>query len=111
MKLWTKLLVPVLMLGLVGIADAKGKHSKGITGKIVSIDGTTVTIQPKGKKGAVADPIKVTTDASTTVEIDSAPNMKVTDLQTGEKVVVTGGTSGPATDIKATTKKHKKKNK
>jgi hypothetical protein len=114
MKIWAKLLVPVLILGLVCIADAKGKkNTSGLTGKIVSVsgDGKSITIKPRGKKGAVADPIKIQTDGTTTVEIDGVGMKKVSDLQAGEKVIVQGGTAGPATDIQATSHKGKGKGK
>jgi hypothetical protein len=117
MKLWTKLLIPVLAIGLVGglvgIVDAKGnKNNTGIKGKIVSVTGNgKITIMTHGKKGTGGQTMTITTDVNTTVEVDGMAGKAVRDLSSGQKVVIQGGTTGPATDIQATSKhKGKRKN-
>jgi hypothetical protein len=111
MKFWTKLLVPVLVLSLVGVAEAKAakgekkaKH-EGVAGKLVSVSDGTLTISHGGKK-AGAKEVTVKTDASTKVTIDGVSGKAVSDLKPGEKVVVSPAT-GTATEIKATSPKAK----
>jgi hypothetical protein len=106
MKWWTKLMIPMLVVGLVGIADAKGKNG-GLRGKIVSIEGNAITIS-KGKKNGGQNTI-IHTTATTSITIDGASGKAVTDLQVGERVTVTPY-AGTATQIVATTKHKKKKN-
>jgi hypothetical protein len=102
MKLTFKILVAMLILGLAGVAQAKGqKNQSGIKGKIVGVSLNSITITEKGIAGQVT--IKV--DANTTIEVDGVSGKKVTDLQAGERVIIQGGTDGPATDISA--KSHK----
>ena len=112
MRWLTKLLLPVLVLGVVGVADAKGKKD-GLAGKIVSVTTNSITIQTRHKKGAAGgaaavETVTVQTDASTLVTIDGVAGKSVRDLQAGERVRVTPST-GTATLIEATTKKHHKK--
>jgi hypothetical protein len=115
MKFWTMLLVPALVLAMVGVAEAKGKHASSttghkhatkaphISGKIVSVatDGTSIVIKEGKKKGG--QEVTVTTDASTKVTIDKVKGKAVTDLTPGMHVKVTP-TTGTATKIKAHTK-------
>ena len=100
-----KLMIPVLILGMVGIADAKGKKS-GLKGKITIINGKDITIS-KGKKNGGQTTL-IHTTATTSITIDGVGGKAVTDLQVGEKVVVTPA-GGTATQIIATTKHKKKK--
>lgn len=115
MKFWTKLLVPVLALSLVGVAEAKDAAAKGakgakkgkkdtVAGKILSVSGATVTVSTGGKK-AGAKEVSITTDDKTAITIDGTAS-KVADLKPGEKVVVSPAT-GTATEIKATSAKAK----
>lgn len=98
MKPTFKMLVAMLVVGLAGFAQAKGhKSHSGIKGKIVGVSLHSITITEKGNEGQVT--IKV--DANTTVEVDGVSGKKVTDLQAGERVIIQGGTDGPATDISA----------
>lgn len=104
----------VLLLCFASIAGAKGKKHQdagGISGKLVGVSPSMIFIQQKGEavSGGPAAQIKIKVDANTTVEIDGVPGKKVTDLQAGERVVVQGGTDGPATDIQATTHKRNHK--
>jgi hypothetical protein len=113
MKFWMKVLVPVLVLGLVGIADAKGKKGAkepAIMGKIVSVagDGSSIVVK-EGKKQGGAD-VTVPTAASTKVTIDGAAGKAVSDLKAGEKVSVKSK-AGTAKSIKAKTPKAKKHHK
>lgn len=112
MKRWTMLLVPVLVMGLVGLAQAKGAgkkdHGGAVKGKIVSIaaDGSSITISHGHKAKAVE--VKVPVNGSTKVEIDGV-SKSLNDLHTGSKVVVTrSGVDAPATDIRVDTQ-HKGK--
>jgi len=119
MKFWTKVLIPVMVLGLVGIADAKGKKAgkePAIKGKIVSValDGSSIVVK-KGKKQGGGS-VTVPTASSTKVTIDGTAGKAVTDLKAGEKVKAKskGGTvksikakSGKSKSGK--TKKHHKK--
>jgi hypothetical protein len=112
MAFWAKLFIPVIILGLVGVADAKGKKGKGgLTGKIVSVSGNKIVIQSKGKKSAGTQPITIQTDMTTTVEIDGVPGKKVSELHAGERVIITGDPSAVVSDIKATSGKSKGKKK
>jgi len=114
MKFWTKLLVPVLALSLIGVADAAGgkgakgakkaKH-EGVAGKVVSVSSDGIITITHGGKKAGATKVEVKTDDKTAVTIDGTAG-KVSDLKPGEKVVVTP-TTGTATEIKATKAKGK----
>ncbi len=117
MSMWTKILVPVLMLGLVGVAEAKGnkggqKKDKPLVGAVVSVadDGNSVVV--KAGKKATATETTVQTSISTAVEIDGVKGKAVKDLSVGDKVKVTPST-GLAVEIKATHAKgkHEKKGK
>ena len=103
------LLVPVLVLSFATVAGAKGKKhqqsdSGGVSGKLVGVSPSMIIIQQKGDGSSSGSPHQVTikVDSNTTVEIDGASGKRVIDLQAGERVVVQGGTDGPATDIQAT---------
>ena len=110
MTRWTKWLVPVLVVAMVGVADAKGakgagKHKKGggLKGKITAVaaDGSSITVHTgKKKNGAGQDVTIATTKPNLKIEIDGQKGKSVRDLAVGEKVVV-NPLSGPATDIKA----------
>jgi hypothetical protein len=110
------LMIPVLVLSLATVAGAKGKKhqdSGGLSGKVVGVSPSMIIIQQKGDDSTGGSPhqIKVSVDASTTIEIDGVSGKRATDLQAGEHVVIQGGVDGPATDIQATKGKghhHKK---
>lgn len=113
MRLWTLLLMPVLVLALAAGAEAKkNKQNAGLKGKIVSVSGKgTLMISTKGGKGAAAKQLTIHTDATTTIEVDGVSGKSVTDLHAGEKVVITGDPTGIVSDIQATShkgKRHKK---
>jgi len=118
MKVWMMMLVGVLMLGLVGVAEAKGhKNHSGATqkqthvcGKIVSVatDGSSIVIQTGKKSGG--QQVTVQTEPATIVTIDKVTGKKVTDLTAGLHVKVTPAT-GVAQTIKAHTHKKHNKNK
>ena len=113
MRFWTKVLVPVLVLGLVGIADAKGKKGAkepAIKGKIVSVakDGSSIVVKEGKKQGGTN--VTVPTGASTKVTIDGTAGKTVSDLVKGEKVKVKSK-GGTAKLIKAKTAKAKKHHK
>jgi hypothetical protein len=109
MRWWNKLLIPVLALGLVGIADAKGKKGgDALVGKIVSVSTDSITITSGKKKAGDQKTITVQTTATTSITIDGVGGKSIKDLQAGEHVRVTPST-GNATEIQATTKHHKKK--
>jgi hypothetical protein len=99
----------VLLLSFASMAGAKGKKQEdagGVSGKLVGVSPSMIFIQQKGDTASgTPTQVKIKVDANTTVEIDGVPGKKVTDLQVGERVVVQGGTDGPATDIQATTHK------
>jgi ribosomal protein L6P/L9E len=102
------LLAAVAILGLAGFAmAAKGnrgnKAPAGLTGKVVSVTGTDVTI--KTKTGDVV----VKTDEKTAVTIDGVEGKKVGDLTAGLSVIVTREGDKPATKIVAKTATTRKK--
>lgn len=104
-----KWLVPVLILGMVAVADAKknNQNNGGIKGKIVSVSKNYIIIQTGKKNGGQQTTIH--TSPNTTVEINKQGNHAVSDLQAGEHVVVQEDQNGVATDIQATGKhKHHK---
>src|ERR1700722_19905628 len=103
MKFWTKVLIPVLVLGLVGIADAKGKKGAkepAVKGKIVSVaaNGTSIVVK-QGTKNSGSDGPRPTA-SSTKVTIDGTAGKAVSDLKAGEKVKVKSK-GGVAKTIKA----------
>ncbi len=121
MKFWKQLLIPVMVLGLAGVVEAKGTKGAGkgaakepaVKGKIVSIaaDGTSIVVKTGKKNGG--EETTVTTNANTNVEIDGVKGKAVMDLEVGEVVNVKSA-SGAASEIKAHKGKHgegKKKSK
>jgi hypothetical protein len=84
-------------------ADKAAKKDKGLTGVVVSVQGSSLKIKSKGKEGTE---LTVATDDKTVVEIDGKAG-KLADLAAGQKVVITPAT-GTATKIAATTKGKKK---
>lgn len=109
MRWLNKLLIPILVLGMVGIADAKGKKGgNALVGKIVSVGADSITISTGKKKAGDQKNVTVQTTASTTITIDGVGGKSLKDLQAGEHVRITPST-GNATEIQATTKHHKKK--
>lgn len=75
MKLWTNLLVALLVVGLAGVAMAKkAPGDKPVVGAVVSVaeDGKSVVVSVKGKNGAadtektiaVGDKVAVTVDGA-----------------------------------------------
>jgi hypothetical protein len=117
MKLFTKFLVPMLVLGLVSAADA-GKNKKkghaGLAGTIAGISGDNLSISAgHGKKNKGGQSVTVSTNANTAVSIDGIAGKSVKDLAPGEKVKV-NPKGGLATSIIAThsqSHKHKHKHK
>jgi hypothetical protein len=113
MRWWTKLLIPVLMLGLVGIADAKGTkktHVKHMKGKIVSISGTDVVVAPHHKKKSAGKTATIHTSAQTKITIHGVSGKAVADLKAGEKVSITHSHHN-ASKITVAKKKHHHKKK
>ena len=107
MKFWKLLIVPVLVLGLAGMVEAKGTKGTGksaqepaIKGKIVSIaaDGTSIVVKSGKKQGG--EETTVQTAATTNVEIDGVKGKTVTDLAVGESVSIKSS-GGTASEIKA----------
>ena len=100
MKTWSTILAVMIALMLsVSIAEAAKaakSSAKATPGTIAKIDGATLTITPRAKKGstdaAPAD-ITVTTDDKTTVTINGETKA-VSDLKVGDKVRVTLGEDG-----------------
>ena len=64
-----------------------GSGFEPVTGTVTAVDGTTVTMTTTG-----GTTVKVTTSSTTAVEVDKT--ITVSQLKTGEQVVVTGTTSG-----------------
>ena len=95
----TKALALVLVLGLVGIAQAKDKPLKG---KISSVAADGLSFQITTHKDPT--PVTVTADTSTTVSIDGVAGKKISDLTAGLYVTVTPST-GTALTVEAFTKK------
>jgi hypothetical protein len=110
MKLCTKLfavLAIVAMVSAVNAADDKGAPPAKTTtlkGKVVKVDGKSVVVST-GKKSAPKE-VTVATDDKTVVTIEGK-DAKLSDLQPGQKVVITPDT-GTATKIEVPTPKAKK---
>ncbi len=95
MKTWSAILAVMIALMLsVNIAEA-AKAAKPTPGTISKIDGNTLTITPRAKKGTTETPadVTVTTDDKTTVTINGETKA-VSDLKVGDKVRVTLGEDG-----------------
>lgn len=106
MKL-VNLLVAALILCVAGAViaqDAPTTKPKRdmIGGKIVKVDGATVTIKTRARGGAEGKEVAVTTDDKTVVTLDGK-EAKVADLKADMFVRVSPAT-GTATKIVATTK-------
>ena len=101
MKTWSIVLAMVMALVLsAGIAEA-AKGAKPLSGTISKIDGATLTITPRAKKGSTETPadVTVTTTDSTKVTI-KGETKAVSDLAVGMRVRVTLDEDGKtATDI------------
>ena len=124
MKAWMLALSFVAVLGMTGLADAKGKNGKGgIRGKIESVTGNsfTITVGKHGKKNAAAadaaaaaaapKSMTVKFDDKTTITVNGAAG-KIDASMVGKRVSVIGGTTGDtitATQITVTDGHHKKK--
>lgn len=102
--------VPTLVLGVAAFAGAKGnnQNNTGLKGKIVGVSVHSIMIQvaspassSNGNGSSQTQQITIQTSASTTVEIDKQSNMKVSDLQAGEMVIIQQDANGVATDIQA----------
>ena len=96
MKTWSTILAVMIALMLsVSIAEA-AKAAKATPGTISKIDGNTLTITPRAKKGstdaAPAD-ITVTADDKTVVTVNGETKT-LADLKVGDKVRVTLGEDG-----------------
>lgn len=105
MKLFTKSLIFLLVLGLAGVAEAKKqKDNSGLKGKIVSVSPSSITIQQKVNSGSGVQQLTIKIDGNTTIEVNGVSS-KVNALQAGQHVHIQGGTDGPATDIQATSGK------
>ena len=118
MKTWMMMLAMVAVLGMAGLADAKGagKHKAkgGLKGKIESVVANTFTMTVGGgkKNAAAAKSLTVKFDNNTTVTIDGAAGGKLDASLVGKKVSVVGTQSGDtvtATSVAVTTKAHHKK--
>jgi hypothetical protein len=116
MKLAMKMLAIVMVLGLVGTVMAKdpgaskgqgrGEHAaKGLSGKIVRIDGDSVVIATKKGDEKVETPVATNKDTKITIDGEAKT---IGDLKPGMRVRVEPET-GIATEIKATTKKPEEK--
>lgn len=109
---WTKWMAALLVVTMVGVADAKAtktsklKKKSDVSGTIATVSKGTLTIHAtgdkksgKGKKGAGKD-IKVKVNGKTTVSINGNPG-KVGSLHAGQKVKISES-GGIATEVKAT---------
>lgn len=114
MKVLTAVLTGLFVLALAAYVEAgqagggnKGggvkAALKGITGTVVSVEGTNVKISKRAKAGEAAQDVIVETDANTVITVDGVV-AKLSDLQAGMTVKVTPAT-GKAAKIEATTKK------
>ena len=120
MKMWTKFLAVLAIVGMVGVAKAAddqkapaakdkpaktdkaakgGKKNNAVKGEVVSVDGSVLKIK-NGRKGQEKE-VTVVTDTKTVVMIEGKP-AKLADLKAGQKVNImmadeTG--TGPAVKI------------
>ncbi len=113
MRIWKKLVVPMAMLSIAGVADARVARAlrvdKVITGQIQSINGADITIVPaRASKEGTGVKETIHTTIKTTITVDGVAGKSVTDLSAGQKVkIVEAG--GSATTVMVTTKHHKHK--
>ena len=89
MKTWSSVLA-VMMALVLSVSVAKAADAKPVAGTIKSIDGATLTITPRAKKGSTDTPadVTVTTTDKTTVTI-KGETKAVSDLTVGMRVRVT----------------------
>ena len=114
MKL-ANVLAMACILGLVGYVMAadepttKPKGPRGVTGKIVKIDGDKITVKTHARKGAEGKEVVVTTDDNTVFTLDGK-DAKLADLKADMYVYATPA-KGTATKVIASTEepKHNKK--
>jgi len=107
MRFWTSIAAALLVLGLAGAVQAKGKDDKAVKtkqrdvlrGKVVSVaaDGKSFVLKKQGKKGKT---VTETLADSTKIRVKTAKNAKaqpgtVTDLKAGEHVRVTPAKGTP----------------
>jgi hypothetical protein len=113
MKALVKVFALLVVLGLVGSAEAKKEAGdnaaapkvKPLRGVVKSVDGTNVTVTVKVSKEESKD-VVVATDDKTEVTIDGQAG-KVADLKAGQRVTVLPP-EGTATKIAASTPRPKK---
>lgn len=84
----TSLAAIALIIGIAGIASAKTNSTKHITGTVQSISGDSLTIK-KGSKTYTVD-----TDSNTKIENKKDKSIKLSDIQKGNHVKVTGSIAG-----------------
>ena len=112
MKSVLKLLCLVAVVGFVSSTVLAARNNAGTTkpdalhGKVLRVDGANLVVNVKESKEAVPTPVSIATDDKTVITLDGAA-AKLADLKEGMRVNVTPKT-GTATNIEASTKKHKK---
>ena len=104
MKRFVSIIALALVIGLVaGNAEAKGaKGAKGdkagkkaaVHGTVTKVDGLSIVVQTKGKKGAE---VTIVTDTSTDIKVNGAKGA-LTDIKPGMKITATPNT-GTATKV------------
>jgi len=103
-----KLIVPILIVGLAALAQAKEpKIKSGLRGKIIGMSGNgALIIQTARGTSSSINQMTIHTDANTTVEINGVAGKRVLDLQAGERVIIQGDPTGIVSDIQAKSKHH-----